>query len=83
MIFYQGQVEYFGKKEMIILGSMEVRWEESSDVSHSQVFNYSFVDFVIKGYYGQDNIQLDAIYQKLNQIVKETNPSVKENLYPE
>ena len=52
MMFREGQVEYFGKKGMSLLGSMEVRQKESSDGSQSQGFHYYFVEYVTKWYSG-------------------------------
>ena len=40
MKFHEGQVEYFGKNFLIILGSMEIQWKYISDVSQSQVYSY-------------------------------------------
>ena len=56
---------------------MEVRWEESSDGLQSHGFRYYFVDYVIKGYSGQDHIQVGAVDKKIKALLKENNPSAK------
>ena len=44
------QVDSYGKKGMILLVNMEIRWKIDGEFS---VFEYSFVDFESKGYSGQ------------------------------
>ena len=57
---------------------MEVWWDYSSDGSQSRLFFCYFIDYIIKGYSGQDHIQVGDIFQKMKQVLKETNPSLKE-----
>ena len=45
---------------MSLLGITEIRWKFDGEVSG---FEYLFVDYVIKGYYGQDNMQVLAVIQ--------------------
>lgn len=58
MRYREGQVEYYGKKGMSLLGMMEVRWKVDGDDSG---FEYSFVDYVVKGYTSQDHVQVAAV----------------------
>ena len=39
--------------------------EESSVGSQSQVFCYHFIDYIIKGYVRQDDIQVCLVVQKI------------------
>ena len=39
---------------------MEVRWKVDGKISG---FGYSIVGYIIKGYYGQDHVQVAAIIQ--------------------
>ena len=43
---------------MSLLGIMEIRWKVDGEVSG---FEYLFVDYVIKGYSGQDHVQVAYI----------------------
>ena len=45
-------------------------------MSQSQGFSDYFVDYIIKGYTGQDHIQVGSIVHKLKQILKDQNPTV-------
>ena len=45
---------------MSILGIMELRWKVDVKIS---VFEYSFVVYLINGYYGQDYVQVAAVTQ--------------------
>ena len=55
IIYMEGQVDYYVKKGMSLLGIMEIGWKVDGGVS---VFEYSFVDYVIRGYSGQDHVQV-------------------------
>ena len=46
MRYFEGQVDYFGKKGMSLLGVVEVRCKVDGKISG---FEYSFVYCVIKG----------------------------------
>ena len=59
MKYREGQVEYYGKKGMSLLGSMIVECVDQDDDGVG--FKYTFVDYVIKGYTGQDNVQVAAV----------------------
>jgi hypothetical protein len=69
MKYREGQVEYYGKKGMSVLGVMIVHWS-----TEKCGFVYRFENFVFKGYTGQDNVQVAAALQ---QIVTEVN-----HIYP-
>ena len=60
MKYCKGHFYYFGKKDMSLLGMMEVRWKVDVKIS---VFEYSFVVYLINGYYGQDYVQVAAVTQ--------------------
>ena len=62
MMHCEGQVDYFGKKCMSLLGMMEVRRKVDGKISG---FKYSFVDYIIKGKSGQDHVQVVAVIQYL------------------
>ena len=49
MRYREGQVHYYGKKGMNLLGILEIGWKVDGNVSG---FKYQFVDNVIKGYSG-------------------------------
>ena len=55
---------------MILLGSMEIQWEESRNGTQSRVFYYYFVCSIIKGYTEWDHIQVGVIVQKMQHILK-------------
>ena len=44
--YCEGEVDYYGKKGMSLLGIMEISWIVDGEVS---IFEYSFVDYVIRG----------------------------------
>ena len=46
MRYREVQVNYYGKIGMSLMGFMNIRWKVNGDVSG---FEYSFVDYVIKG----------------------------------
>ena len=46
----------------------------SINMSQSQGLSYYFVDYVIKGYTGQDHIQVVSVVHKLNQLLKKKTP---------
>ena len=43
---------------MSLLGIMEIRWKVDGGFSG---FEYSFADYVINGYSGQDHVQVAAV----------------------
>ena len=53
MRYQEGQVDYYGKIGMSLLGFREIRLKVDGDVSG---FEYSFVDYLIKGYSSQDHV---------------------------
>ena len=60
MRYCEGQVDYYGKRGMRLLRIMEIRWKVDEEVSG---FEYSFLDYVIKVYSGQDHVQVSAVIQ--------------------
>ena len=77
MKYREGQVEYYGKKGMSVLGTMVVQWLTKDD-SNEMGFQYSFVDYIIAFYSGQDNVQVCAILQLICSSVQKKFPNVKE-----
>ena len=53
---------------------MEIRWKVDGEVSG---FEYLFVDYVIKGYSGQDHVQVAYIIQLALDTVQYQNPATK------
>ena len=76
MKYREGQIEYYGKKGMSLLGAMFVQCVRNYD-GYTGV-KYSFVDYVIKGYSAQDNTQVSSIIQLLLKFVKRKLTNVKE-----
>ena len=74
MSYCEVQVDYFVEKGMSPLGMMGVRCKVDGKISG---FKYSFVDYVIKGYYGQDHVQVAAVIQFALEIVQDRHPSSK------
>ena len=76
MKYREGQVEYYGKKGMSLLGSMIIECviDDDDDVA----FRYTFVDYVIKGYSGQDNVQVAAVLNLMVSGITRNNPTIKE-----
>ena len=59
---------------MNLLGIVEIRWRVDGEVSVSE---YSFVDYVIKGYSNQDHVQVAAVIQLAVDTVQYHYPSEK------
>jgi hypothetical protein len=74
MRYREGQVEYYGKKGMSVLGAMFSRWKDDGE---NRGFQYSFVDYIIDGYTGQDNLQVAAVVQQIMRTVQDRHPGVK------
>ena len=73
MKYREGQVEYFGKKGMSMLGSMHVIFTEHQGCSG---YKYSFEDYIIAGYTGQDNIQVGAVVSTIINRIKTTQTNI-------
>ena len=72
MRYHEGQVDYFGKKVISLLRMVEVRWKLGGKISG---FEYSFVDYVIKGYSGQGHVQVAAVIQLDIEKVQYLHPA--------
>lgn len=72
--FREGQVEYFGKKGMSLLGSMIIRFLETEELSG---YEYQFSDYIFKGYSGQDNIQVAAAIEVIVDQTRRRFPEIK------
>ena len=74
MRYLDGQVYYYGKKVIILLGSIKIKWKVYGDVN---VFEYSFVDYAIREYFRQDNVQVASAIQLAVDTVQDNNPAAK------
>ena len=74
MRYREVQVDYYGKKGMSLLGFMEIMWKVDGEVIG---FEYSLVDYAIKGYSGQDNAQVAAVIQLALDIVQDRHPAAQ------
>ena len=74
MRYQEGQVDYYGKIGMSLLVFMEINWKVDGDVSG---FEYSFVDYVIKGYSDQDHVQVAFLIRSAVDTVQDRHPSAK------
>ena len=63
---------------MSLLGIMEIRWKVYGGFSG---FEYSFSDYVINGYSGQDHVQVEAIIQLAVDKVQDRHPAAKKSLF--
>ena len=76
MKYREGQVEYFGKKGMSVLGVMIVVWTTKEDGTCG--FEYHFFDIVMKGHAGQDNVQVAAALELIVELVHERFPETED-----
>ena len=74
MIYRERQVEYYVQIGMSLLGFMKIKWKVDGEVS---VFEYSFVEYIIKGYSGQYNVQVEAVTQLAVDTVQHRHPAAK------
>lgn len=70
-------MEYFGKKGMSLLGSMITECVIKKE-KEKVMFKYTFVDYVVKGYTGQNNVQVAAILNLIVNHIHRDNPQIKE-----
>ena len=73
MKYREGQVEYYGKKGMSLLGTMLVQWS-----AEKNGFVYRFDNIAFKGYAGQDNVQVAAAVKQVIEQVKTNYPEIRE-----
>ena len=59
---------------MILLAILEMRWKVDGEVSG---FEYSFVDYLIKGHSGQNHVQVEAVIQLDVDTVQDRHPAAK------
>ena len=59
---------------MSLLGAMII---EGSHLSDEFTLKYSFEDYVVKGYTGQDNIQVGALVKLIINRIIDTRPQIK------
>ena len=55
MKYRESQIEYYGKKGMSFIGMIMIRWKIADD---EMGYEYSFCDYVVKGYTSQDHVQV-------------------------
>ena len=63
---------------MNLLVIMEIRWKVDGGVSG---FEYSFADYVIKGYSGQDHLQLSDVIQLAADTLQDRHPATKRSSF--
>ena len=71
--YREGQVEYYGKKGMSVLGVMIVQWDREKIG-----YVYKFENIIFKGYSGQDNVQVAAALKLIIHQVHTNLPDVNE-----
>ena len=59
---------------MSLLGMIEIRWKVDGEVSG---FEYSFVDYIIKGSSSQDNVQVETVVQLSVDTVQDHHTAEK------
>ena len=76
----EGQIDCYGKKGMILLGSMEVQWATREDAIGKIVggFQHKFCDYALKGYSGQDNVQVSSSLEIITHGVSNKCPNMTE-----
>ena len=72
MRYQEGQVDYYVKKGMSLLGIVEIRQKFDEGVSGVE---YLFVEYVIKIYSGQYHVQVGAVMQLDIYIMQYCHPS--------
>ena len=60
---------------MSLLG---IRWKVDAEVSG---FEYQFVDYIIKGYSGQDIMKVEAVIKLDVDTVQDRHPATKRSLF--
>jgi len=81
MKYRKGQVEYFGKKGMSLLGLMLVQAippADDADLADAPQFSYFFINCVVKGYAGQDHIQVAGVLQCLVRYLQRVHPNTRQ-----
>ena len=68
MKYRESQAEYYGKKRMNLLVIMLIRWIICDNESG---VDYSFHDYIVKGYTSQDQVQVRAIIQLVSRIIND------------
>ena len=74
MRYWEGQVYYYVKIRISLLGFMEIRWKVDGEVSG---FEYSFVGYTIKGYSGQYYVQVKALIQLTVDTLQDRHTAAK------
>jgi hypothetical protein len=74
--YREGQVEYFGKRGMSLLGAMLVRKVIRDD--GEACLEYHFFDIAVERYSSQDNMQVLGILTSLLPFIKEQFPGIAE-----
>ena len=78
-VFREGQIEYFGKRGMSLLGFMLIQGVERIVKDEIvQGLTYNFYDVVVDKYSSQDNVQVLDILQAMIVQIKEDFPEITE-----
>ena len=74
--YRESQVEYYGKKGMILLGMTTIRWKIGDNEAG---YEYSCHDYVVKEYKSQNHIQVGAMIQLASRIINDNNLDIQSN----
>jgi hypothetical protein len=75
----EGQIEYFGKRGMSLLGGMLVRRVTRLKGGIERLgLEYTFIDTVIDKYSSQDNLRVMAAMTLVIKLIKTKFPGIKE-----
>ena len=74
----EGQVEYFGKRGMSLLGFMLVRriTRTTKEGNEQSGLEYRFYDVAVKDYSAQDHVQVTAIIESVVNLIHEQLPQI-------
>ena len=90
MTHREGQVEYFGKRGMSLLGFMLIRRinkkvkkkkdnkMSASNETYTDGLEYTFYDVIVENYSAQDNTQVMAVIEALLPFLKKKYPEIEE-----
>lgn len=76
--FREGQVDYFGKRGMSLIGAMLVRRIEKN-IKGENIFGleYQFIDCIMEQYSSQDSMQVMATIQIVVENIQSRYPNIK------
>ena len=76
--FREGQVDYFGKRGMSLIGAMFVRRIEKERKGEMIIgLEYQFIDCIMQSYSSQDSMQVMSCIQTVIENIKTRYPTIK------